>query len=99
MGYIEISRYFPTLWISRVTLVTKIKLIQYNHKDKTGIQWDIRSHFNHQKCLYDMNFCVSKPDSICAVYHSSPSSFSDWLITYPRVYRLQYSPNLVDVGL
>ena len=25
-GYIEISRYFPTLWINRVTLVTKIKL-------------------------------------------------------------------------
>ena len=25
-GYIEISRYFPALWISRVTLVTKIKL-------------------------------------------------------------------------
>ena len=25
-GYIEISRYFPALWINRVTLVTKIKL-------------------------------------------------------------------------
>ena len=25
-GYIEISRYFPVLWINRVTLVTKIKL-------------------------------------------------------------------------
>ena len=25
-GYIEISRYFPALWIIRVTLVTKIKL-------------------------------------------------------------------------
>ena len=25
-GYIEISRYFPILWINRVTLVTKIKL-------------------------------------------------------------------------
>ena len=25
-GYLEISRYFPALWINRVTLVTKIKL-------------------------------------------------------------------------
>ena len=25
-GYIEISRYFPALWINRVTLATKIKL-------------------------------------------------------------------------
>ena len=25
-GYIEIRRYFPALWINRVTLVTKIKL-------------------------------------------------------------------------
>ena len=46
-----------------------------------------------------MLFCVWKPDSICAVYRSSPSSFSDWLIIYPRVYKLQHSPNLVDVGL
>ena len=89
-GYIKISRYFPSLWINRVTLVTKINF---------GIHWDIRSPLKHQKCLYGMLFCVSKPDSIYAVYHSSPISFSDWLIIYPRLYRLQHSPNLVDVGL
>ena len=89
-GYTEISRYFPASRINWVTLVTKINFC---------IHWDFRSPLNHQKCLYGMLFCVSKPDSICAVYHSFPSSFSDWLIIYPRIYRLQHSPNLVDVGL
>ena len=64
-GYIEISRYFPALWINRVTLVTKIK------------RWYSLGYcitFESPKCLYGMLFCVSKPDSIFSVYHSSPSS-------------------------
>ena len=38
------------------------------------IYWDFRSPLNHQKCLYGMLFCVSKPQSLFSVYHSSPSS-------------------------
>ena len=64
-GYIEISRYFPALWINRVTLVTKIKLWY-------SLGYQIT--FESPKCLYGMLFCVSKPDSIFSVYHSSPSS-------------------------
>ena len=64
-GYIEISRYFPALWINRVTLVTKIKLWH-----SLGYQITYES----PKCLYGMLFCVSKPDSIFSVFHSSPSS-------------------------
>ena len=64
-GYIEISRYFPALWINRVTLVTKIKLWH-----SLGYQITYES----PKCLYGMLFFVSKPDSIFSVFHSSPSS-------------------------
>ena len=64
-GYIEINRYFPALWINRVTLVTKIK-----HWYSLGYYIT----FESPKCLYGMRFCVSKPDSIFSVYHSSPSS-------------------------
>ena len=39
-------------------------------------------------------FCVSKPYS----FFRYTKGFSHWLSIYPRVYRLQHSPNLVDVG-
>ena len=94
-GYIEISRYFPALWINRFTLVTKIKLWY-------SLGYQIT--FESPKCLYGMllflhleawfNLCSIPflPQQPCKV-------FSHWLIIYPREYRLQHSPNLVDVGL
>ena len=52
-------------WINRVTLVTKIKLWYL-----LGYQITPES----PKCPHGMPPCVSKPDSIFSVYHSSPSS-------------------------
>ena len=74
-GYIEISRYFPALWINRVTFVTKIKL---------WYSLGYKITFESPKCLYGMLFCVSKPDSIFSVYHSSPSSHVRSLTCAPR---------------
>ena len=93
-GYIEISRYFPALWINQVTLVTK--------KTIFGIHWDIKSPLNHQNGFMVCSFASRSliqffqytipPQQPCKV-------FSHWLIIYPREYKLQHSPNLVDVGL
>ena len=74
-GYIEISRYFPALWINRVTLVTKTKLWY-------SLGYQIT--FESPKCLYGMLFCVSKPDSFFFSIPFLPQQpckvFSHWLL-------------------
>ena len=93
-GYTEISRYFPASWINWVTLVTKIKLLY-------SLRFEITFESPKMPLWYDF-FCVSKPYSVCSIpfLPQQPCKvFSHWLIVYTRVYRLQHSPNLVDVGL
>ena len=47
-----------------------------------------------------MLFCVSKPVFSIPFLPQQPCKvFSHWLIIYTRLYRLQHSPNLVDVGI
>ena len=65
-GYIEISRYFPALWINRVTLVTQIKLWY-----SLGYYITFESPNAFMVCFFASRSLIH----FFSVYHSSPSSY------------------------
>ena len=73
------------------------------HKDKTIVLIGILDHIWITKNAFMV--CFLRLEALLFLFsipflpQQQCKVFSHWLIIYPRVYRLQHSPNQVDVGL